>query len=79
MARDVQIVASQVDFLKRLSDELLRQAETQPRRDPISMAEAEAIWREMLDDRANWISSQPPEGFWDYCKNRAKLFPLPVA
>ena len=40
-------VASQVDFLKKLSDELLRQAESQPPSERISGGEAEAIWQEM--------------------------------
>jgi creatinine amidohydrolase len=72
------IVASQVEYLKHLSDELLRQAEAQPPAERISWAEAEAIWDEMLADRAHWISSHPPAGFWANLERRRSLFPLPV-
>jgi len=72
------IVASQVKFFQRLSDELLRQAETQPPSERITGDDAERIWQEMLDDRENWISSHAAEGFWDYTKQRRELWPLPI-
>jgi len=72
-----EIVASQVAHLKELSDELLRQAESQPQGDRIPWSDAEAIWQEMLEDRPNWISSHAAEGFWEYLGNRRKQFPLP--
>lgn len=73
-----RIVASQVEFLNRLADELLRQAESQPEGERIPGSEAEMIWGEIAADRGQWISSQPPEGFAEYTAERRKLFPLPV-
>jgi creatinine amidohydrolase len=73
-----EIVKSQIGFLKRLADELLRQAATQPPSERISWDKAESIWQEMLADRANWISSHPAEGFWEYLKQRRTLFCLPI-
>ena len=73
------IVASQVEYLKRLSDELLRQADSQPQGRSISGQDAEAIWQEMLADRPNWISSHAPEGFREYLEERRGRFRLPVA
>lgn len=73
-----RIVESQIDFLKRLSDELLRQAEGQPASERIPHEAAEIIWREILDDRPNWISSHPAEGFHEYMEDRRAEFPLPV-
>jgi len=73
------VVASQVAFLKRLGDELLRQAEGERPGERIPGEEAEAIWREMLADRPAWISSHPPEGFGAYLEDRRGRFPLPVA
>jgi len=72
------IVASQVDYLKRLSDALLRQAESQPAGERISWADAEAIWSKMSADRDAWISTHPPEGFWAYLEERRGRFPLPL-
>jgi hypothetical protein len=72
------IVASQVEYLKRLSDELLRQAEALPAGERISWADAEAIWAEMLADRDAWISTHPPDGFWAYLEERRARFPLPI-
>lgn len=77
-AEGERIVASQVDYLGRLADELLGQAESQPQSRRIGQEEAEEIWQEMLADRPNWISSRPPEGFWECIDDRRKLFPLPV-
>lgn len=73
-----RIVASQVAFLKRLSDELLHQSGTQPQPPAISMDEAEVIWQDMLHDRPNWISSHTAEDFGPYCNARRQRFPLPV-
>jgi creatinine amidohydrolase len=72
------IVASQVAYLQRLADELLRQAQEQPPCERIPAAKADAIWQEMLVERANWISSHLPEGFWAYLEQRRACFPLPV-
>lgn len=72
------IVASQVAFLERLSDELLSQAGDRPAGELISWDEAESIWQEMLADRANWISTHQNEGFHDYMNARRGRFPLPV-
>lgn len=73
------ITDSQVDFLERLSDELLRQAASQPAGARIDQEEAESIWQDVLDDKANWISSQPAEGFWEYAQARRERFTLPVS
>lgn len=73
-----KIVASQIEFLGRLGDELLRQAEGTPPSDRIPMAEAEKIWQDVLADRDNWISSHPSEGFWEYKKERYERWPLPI-
>lgn len=72
------IVASQVAYFKRLSDELLRQAASQPPSERIWADETESIWQEVLAERPNWISSQPAEGFWEHLQERRKLWPLPV-
>ncbi len=72
------IVESQVVYLKRLADELLAQAEAQPRSERIPGESAEHIWQEMLAERGNWISSHVPEGIREYIAERRKLFPLPV-
>jgi len=72
------IVASQVAFLKKLADALLRQAKKRAPGERISAQATEAIWQEMLADRPNWISSHSPECFWEYLKERGKRFPLPV-
>lgn len=72
------IVASQVAFFERLSDELLRQAEDQPPGERIPGEQAEEIWQEILADRPNWVSSHPPEGFWEYVQERRQQFPLTV-
>ena len=73
------IVASQVAFLKRLSDELLEQARSQPPGERITGEQAEVIWQTMQEDRANWISTHPPEGFRAYLEARRARFPLPIA
>ena len=73
------IVASQVRFLKRLSDELLEQAAGMPDSERIPVADVEEMWQEMLADRDNWIATQPAEGFWDYLTARARKFSLPIA
>ncbi len=72
------IVASQVDFLGRLADRLLRDAADQPQDENIAWNEAEQIWRAMLDDQPNWISTHPVEGFGEYLRERAKQYPLPI-
>jgi creatinine amidohydrolase len=72
------IVASQVEFLGRLADELLRQSGEQPASERITWDEAEEIWGEVLADRANWISSHAPEGFHEYLEERLGRFPLPT-
>ena len=71
-------MASQVEYLKRLSDELLRQAERQRQGERIPRSEAEAIWQEMAEDRPDWISSHTAEGFREYVEDRRKRFRLPV-
>jgi creatinine amidohydrolase len=73
-----RIVGSQVEFLAKLSDELLRQAQAQPPGARITGDAAEQIWREIQADRDNWISSHPPEGFQDYLAERRAQFPLPI-
>jgi creatinine amidohydrolase/Fe(II)-dependent formamide hydrolase-like protein len=72
------IVASQVAYLKRLADALLREAESFPPSERIPWAEAEAIWREMLAEQPRWVSNHPPDGYWEYLKERRQLFPLPI-
>jgi creatinine amidohydrolase len=72
------IVASQVAFLGRLAEVLLKEAEGQPPSERISWAEAEQIWQEMLSDRSGWTSVQPAERYNDYMVERKKLFPLPT-
>lgn len=72
------IVASQVAYLGRLADELLRQAEGQPEGERIPGETAEAIWQEMLADRVNWVSSHQADGFQAYVEQRRARFPLPV-
>ena len=72
------IVESQVVYLNRLADELLRQSESQPIGERILGEEAGEIWQEMLSERPNWISSHPPEGFGEYAEERRKQFPLPI-
>lgn len=72
-----EIVASQVEFFGRLADVLLQEAESQPPSEHISWAQTEIIWDEMLADRANWTSLQPPETYHDRMRERNKLFPLP--
>ncbi len=74
-----RIVESQVGFLKRLSDRLLEDAENCPPGEHISIEEAEDIWRLILEDKPNWISSRPAEGFKEYLEKRRKLFPLPLS
>jgi creatinine amidohydrolase len=69
------IVASQVTFLGRLADHLLSQSEAQPPSARITWAETEQIWQEMLDDQAGWVSTQPPEGFGEYCELRNQRYP----
>jgi len=77
-AEGEKIVASQVEFLERLSDELLRQAEDQPPGERVPMSEAEEIWQEMLEDRPNWVSSCSYENMGEYVPRRRSLFPLPM-
>jgi creatinine amidohydrolase len=72
------IVASQVAYFERLSNELLRLSEAQPPAERIPWAQAEDIWAEILADRPNWISTHPPENFWAYVEERRSRFPLPV-
>lgn len=72
------IVASQVTFFERLSDDLLRQAETHSPGERIPTDQAEEIWQEMLADQPNWVSSHSPDGFWEYVQERRQLFPLTV-
>lgn len=73
------IVASQVRFLKKLSDELLKQAGDMPGGQRIPGAEVELMWQEMLADRDNWVSSHPPDGFGEHLAARRRKFPLPIA
>lgn len=73
------IVASQVGYLKRLADELLRQAEGMPPCERIPGAAAESIWQAMLDDRRHWVSSHPADGFREHLSERRAVFPAPVA
>jgi creatinine amidohydrolase len=68
------IVASQVEFLKELSDELLRQAEGQAPGERIPGSAAEEIWQEMLADRPNWISSHDAQDFREYLAQRRERF-----
>ena len=72
------IVASQVAFLGRLADALLRAAAEQPDGRRITWEEAEQIWQEMLVEQPKWISSHSPEGYQEYFLERARLFPLPI-
>lgn len=72
------IVASQVAFLKRLADALLKEAEMQPASERIPGEEAEKIWQAMLAKKPTWISSHPPQGFWEYLDKRHAEFALPV-
>jgi creatinine amidohydrolase len=72
------IVASQVAFLGRLGEALLAAAAGQPQGERISWEETEQIWQAMLADRPNWICSHPVEGFGEYFRARASLFPLPT-
>ena len=72
------IVASQVAFLNRLADELLRQSEGRPPSERIPFDDAEKIWQEMLADRSDWISSCSADNCWAYVKERRAQFPLPV-
>ena len=73
-----RLVASQVEYLGKLSEKLLREAEEQPQGERISQEETEAIWQEMLEDRPNWISSHSEDGFGEYLDARRKRFPLLV-
>jgi hypothetical protein len=72
------IVTSQIDYLKKLADHLLAEAEEQPSGERIPGDTAEDIWKEMLEDRPNWISTHEPDGIWEYGGERRELFPLPI-
>jgi len=72
------IVASQVAFLGRLADALLREAEGKPPSERISGEQAEQIWQEMRAERPKWISTHGTEKFHEYLGQRRKQFSLPV-
>jgi len=55
------IVASQVQSLKRLSDILLEQAAGQTFGGWFPMADIEPVWQDVLAQRERWVASQPAE------------------
>lgn len=72
------IVATQVEYLNRLSDELLRQAQGLPSSERLTWDDTEKIWSEIYAERSKWISTHPEEGFAEYQKRRRAMFKLPV-
>jgi len=71
------ILASQIETLQKLSDLVLTEAETLQPKGWFGFEEADAIWQQILAHKAQWVSSQPPETYWDYLAKRQKMFTLP--
>jgi creatinine amidohydrolase len=71
------IVAAQVEFLKKLSDKMLAEAQGETGV-WFSFEDAEAVWQQMEARKPEWVSSHPVEGFGEYLqKQRAEAYPAP--
>ena len=71
-----QIVAAQVESLKKLSDKMLAEAQGETGI-WFPFEDAEPIWQQMEARRSEWISSHPAEGFGEYLREQHEAYPIP--